>query len=197
MNRLLNVVGGVLLAFALDGCGGSFLHSAAGTSEAVWDPVIVGEWAAAGTTVTRAVVSELSPGQYSVVLTVHHQGEFKTALKLDLVLTQIGTGRYADLFLSRSERDRLVGQYGFLVVPVHQIMKVSHDEDALRVWMFDAAWLERAADAGKFTHDRVTLGGGEASVITESTEQLRELISHKGEDPTAFGPPIVFHRMRQ
>lgn len=88
---------------------------------------------------TRAVISEPKEstdgagGPYMVALTVQHEGESKTSLTLELTLTEIDGPRYADLFLARAERDRLVGTYGFLAVPVHQVMKLSRDGDELRV----------------------------------------------------------------
>lgn len=185
------------------GCGTTFLHSASGPEAAIRDPGLAGEWTTTGPTITHAVIGEPREragasgdgGSYMVAITVQHEGETKTSLALELTLTEIGGARYADLFLARSERDRLVGTYGFLAVPVHQVMKVSREDDELRVWTFNGSWLEGTANGGMFSHDRITIGGGEVELVTAPTDQLRELIARHGNDAAAFGDPMVFRRV--
>ena len=184
------------------GCGTPFLHSASGNGPLIRDPGLAGERTTAGAPTTHAVIHDPKDsaggggdgGPYVVALTVQHDGESKTSLTLDLTLTEIGGARYADLFLARAERDRLVGTYGFLAVPVHQVIKISRDGDELRVWSFNGSWLEGTAQGGMFSHDRITVGGGEVEMVTAPTDKVRELIARHGNDGAAFAEPLVFRR---
>lgn len=179
----------------LPGCGSPFLHTASTSDQAISDPRLIGEWTTDDEHPTRARIMEPQPTRYVLELTVHHEKDPPTRLALDLTLTRIGNDQYADLFLSREERDRLVKNYGFLVVPVHQVMKIAPGVEEMQVWSFDGSWLEQTAKRGGWTHDRVALGGGESVMIAGSTSQVRELIRKHGEDPRAFGEPIVFRRV--
>lgn len=181
-------------SFAVGGCGSPFLHSAASSGASVRDPGLVGEWVTRDDTVARAVIDSAGD-QYTVSLTVHHKGEFKSALKLELNLTDIGEARYADLFLSRDDRDKLVGTYGFLAVPVHQVMKLSRSGNELRVWTFDGSWLEGQTKAGLIGQERVTVGGDSTIMITGSTEAIRQMLAKYGNDPKAFDDPMIFYRV--
>lgn len=186
------------VAGTIAGCGSPFLHSAAGSGPAIQDDGLTGEWTKIGPTTIHANISEPSEGAgiYSVGLSVQDAGELKTSLSLELTLTEIGGNRYADLFLARADRDRLVETYGFLAVPVHQVMKISRTGDELHVWSFNGSWLEGTAQEGKFSHDRITVGGGEVQMVTAPTDQVRQLIARRGNDATAFGEPMVFRRVR-
>jgi hypothetical protein len=146
----------------------------------------------------RAVIAPLQDEPngrgYTLSLTVYNDQRVQAALTIDLLLTDVGKTRYADLFLSRPERDKLVGEYGFLAVPVHQVMKITRDGDTLTVWPFHSDWLEDRTTSAAFSHDRVTIGGGDVSVVTASTDQIRELLARYGADAKAFSDPIQFHR---
>jgi hypothetical protein len=194
MHRVILTVAAVGLGLA-GGCGAPFLHPAVMPGSTAWDPGLVGEWTSAGETVVRAVISEKSEGAYSAALTIHHKGEFKSSIELDVSLTDIGDARFADLFLARGERDKLVGTYGFLVMPVHQVMKLARDGDHLRVWSFDGDWLERHAGGNGFTSDRLVVGGGEIAVLTAPTAQVRAWIAKNAGNPGAFDPPTEFARV--
>lgn len=197
IQRLLGITVAALCALGGAGCGSPFLHPAASASTS--DPGLIGEWATAEPMEIRASIAPPLSGStgtaYAVALTVHEHGEFKTALNLDLMLTEINGDRYMDLFLSRPERDKLVGAYGFLVVPVHQVMKAVRDGDTLKVWSFRGDWLENHTTRGLFAHDRVTVGGGEVPLVTAPMERIRELLARHGGDPAAFGDPIVLQRV--
>jgi hypothetical protein len=186
---------GIGMALGLSGCGAPFLHSAP-MADAVTDESIVGKWAAAEPMELDAVISATQGAPYSLSLTARDKGVLKTSLSIDLTLCRIGDGTYADLFLARPERDRVVETYGFLAVPVHQIMKISIGSDTLTVWRFRGEWLADAAQATPFSHDRVAVGGGEVAIVTAPTPQIRELLAQHGNDPSAFGDPIVFRRVR-
>ena len=190
----------VLSVAALAGCGSPFLHPAS-TGASLSDPGLIGEWVTSDDISVRAVVSgepsEAADRPYSVTLTVRDKGDPKTTLTVDCTLTEINGSRYADLFLAQPERDNLVGAYGFLVLPVHQIMRVARDGDRLTVWSFRGDWLDDRAYAGVVAHDRVTVGGGSVAVVTSSTERIRDLLARHGQDPKAFGDPIVFQRVRR
>jgi hypothetical protein len=143
--------------------------------------------------VCRATIAETSDGPYRVTLGVSHKGEPKTTLRLELSVVDAGSNRYADLFLAKEEREKLVNGYGFLVLPVHQIMKMSREDDTLRVWTFDERWLDKQSAAG-LPHDRFAIGGGTITVITAPKEQVQQLIAG-AEEPGQFGDPIVFRRV--
>ncbi len=178
----------------LAGCGSPFLHPAATGGAPVHDAGLAGEWATDGPTVSRVLVRE-DEGRYDVSLTVRHEGETRTSLELDLSLTDIGGARYADLFLDESERDRLVGTYGFLVVPVHQTVRIARAENELRVWFFDGAWLERKARAGALSDDRVVIGHDAVTLVTAPAEEVRAFIARHAGEPGAFGEPVLFRRV--
>jgi hypothetical protein len=196
-----NAVGVCIALVGLSGCGSPLLHPASTVNDSVADAGIIGEWTATAPMQLRAVITagpaDSSGCPYAATLTVHDKGEFRTALGFELMLTDIGSSRYADLFLARPDRDKLLGAYGFLAVPVHQVMKVDRDGDTLTVRPFRGDWLEsqtQGVGERTFTHDRVAVGGGDVVMITARTEQLRDLLSRHSADPAAFGDPIVFHR---
>lgn len=200
MRWIVGMIGGAAVAAAMGGCGSPMLHSAAAPGTAVADPDLIGEWASSEPLQVRAVIVPPAPGApanaSSASLTVHDKGEFRTALTIELALTEIRGVRFADLFLARPERDKLVGAYGFLVVPVHQVVKVERDGDTLTVRQFRGDWLETHADGPAYAHDRVAVGGGEVVMITAETARLRDLLAAHADDPAAFSEPIVFRRVR-
>jgi hypothetical protein len=179
----------------IGGCGAPFLHSAAEGGTGVVDSGIAGEWVTSGQTTTRVTIREGVGGRYLATLTVHDKGEFKTSLGVDLTLNDIGNARYADLFLSREDRDHMVQTYGFLAVPVHQTVKLRREGDELRVWQFDGRWLERNAVNEGFASDRMVVGGGEMTVVTAPTDQVRASIAKNGDKAEVFGEPLLFRRV--
>ncbi|MEK6702615.1 MAG: hypothetical protein AABZ53_10145 [Planctomycetota bacterium] len=186
----------IVAAFAFaGGCNTPFLHTAAAPGAVIQDAGLVGEWVSTGPTTSRAVIDQPVNGAYPVALTVQSGVKSATSLSLELTLTEIGGARYADLFLARADRDQLVQRYGFLAIPVHQIMKVSRDGSELKVWTFDGAWLEKSARGETFAHDRVPVGGTEVAMVTATTEQVRDLIARLGDDTKAFGEAMVFRRV--
>ncbi len=186
-------------AAVLSACGSPFLHSPSADSITATDPGIIGEWVTTDPMEMHARITPPAPDSigrsYSALLTVHDKGTLQTTLSLELAMMEIANARYADLFLSRPERDKLVGAYGFLVVPVHQVMKIVRDADTLTVWPFRGDWLESSAQGSTFSHDRVTVGGGEVAIVTAPTGHIRDLLSRHADDPRAFGDPIVFRRV--
>lgn len=194
--RTMTIVAALCLSVGA-GCSTPFLNSAVSSHAVVQDSGLAGEWIASGATTTRAIITEAPNGRYSVSMTVHHQGEFKTALNVDVALTNIGKDTYWDVFLARTERDKLVNTYGFLAVPVHQVMKVTRIGDELRVWNFDAAWLDSMAQREKVASNHVSLGGGEVSMVTATTDQVRDIILRHAHDPAAFEEPMIFRRMQK
>lgn len=189
----------VAVLTVVGGCGSPMLNSAATTGSLVADPGMVGEWAASEPLQVRAVIeaadSNTKGPSYAASLTVHDRGEFKTSMSLELTLTDLDSTRYADLFLARPDGDKLVGAYGFMAIPVHQIMRIVRDGDTLTVRQFQGSWLEGRAEGVEYTHDRVAVGGGEVVMITAPTDKLKDLLVRHASDPAAFGDPIVFRRI--
>jgi hypothetical protein len=187
------VVAGALCGMC--GCGSPFLHPAA--TSGVADAGLVGEWVSSDPEI-RAVIApsdgEHAAGKYGVGLTVYDDGEHRADLSLELTLFEADGTRYADLFLSRTERDELVNAYGFLVVPVHQIMKVVRERDSLTVWSFRGDWLEETVSSGSFAYERVAIGGSDIVMVTAPTERIKALLARHSEDDRLFGAPIVFRR---
>lgn len=186
-----------LVCAALAGCGSPMIHTSTGSGQAITDPGLAGEWAAAEPLRMEAVIAadEARSPAYTASLTVYDEGEVRSSLGLELTLTEIGGAAYADLFLGRGDRDALVGRYGFLAVPVHQLVKVDRDGDTLVVRPFRGEWVDDRTRSAGFTHDRVAVGGGEVVLVTARTEQLREFIAKNANNPAAFGDPIVFRRV--
>jgi hypothetical protein len=196
MKRLLLVVAANCL---LGGCGSPFLHTHAAPGEMTTDPGLVGQWVTlpSNPTQTSAVISSPEkPGSpYLASLVVHHKGEFKTALGVELTLTDIAHARYADLLLAKPDRERMVGQYGFLALPVHQVLKLERKGDVLRVWMFNGDWLASHPHAAGVTTDTVPIGGGTIAFVSASTDRVRELLAEHGDDAGVFAEPVVFRRV--
>ncbi len=189
------VFASVLVAAALmtTGCATPFLHGVG--SGLVRDEGLVGEWVNDGETVTHAKIASGING-YAVALTVHHKGELRTSVTLDLTLSDAGGARFADLFLSRDERDKLVGTYGFLVIPAHQVMKIHREGDKLHVWTLRETWTAPAGADPGIAHDTAIVGGTTTTLVTASPGQVREWLGHRADDSAAFGEEIVFYRSK-
>jgi hypothetical protein len=186
----------IAVSLGLGGCGSPLLHPAATPGQSFLDPGLVGDWrtsdADAPTQVRLSISGPAQPDQpYRTAITLHHDRQLKTALDLDVTLTELNGVRFADLFLARSERDRLVEYYGFLTLPTHQLMKLSREGDMLTVWAFDGNWLTQGTEA---QYDRVTVGGDDIVLVTAPTAHIRDTISRHASDPRAFGAPMVFKR---
>jgi hypothetical protein len=183
-----------LCVLMLAGCGSPFIHSPV-TGVPVQDPELAGEWAATEPLQMRAtIVPGGSNEPYALSLVVHDKGELKTALALELSLTQIDGARFANLFLSRAERDKLVNSHGFLVIPVNQVLKLSREGGTLTVRPFQGDFVKGQAGIGA-RQERVAVGGGEVTLITAPAESVRELLARNANNPAAFGDPIVFQRV--
>lgn len=182
----------VTLALVLSGCGSPSLHSAASAGSPSRDAGLAGIWLAHEPATVRADLSpKADASEYAASLTVHHKGEFKSSLEVDLVLFEIDGVQFADLFLSRPARDKLVESHGFLAVPVHQVTKLSRQGDVLTVWPFEADWLRSQVGAPV---EPVAVGGGELTLITASPDQMRTILQRSATAPAAFGQPMIFQR---
>jgi len=183
------------LAASLLGCAAPSLHPLYTPELLVQDSGLVGEWATEGPTVTRVAVEEGKDGRYEGALTIHHQGELKTGLNLEVSLTDIGDERYVDLYLARPDREKLAGHYGFLALPVHQFMMVRREGDTLRVWAFEADWVERAGAKQGFACEVLPIAGRHVAVVTADSDSLREFLRAHAHDAGALSPPMIFHRV--
>lgn len=181
----------------LAACSSPSLRSLHSPQSLVQDSELPGEWVTDGPTVTRVTVSEAEGGLYAGSMTIYHEGQFKTALALEIALTRIDEHLFVDLFLAKVDRERLASQYGFLALPVHQFMLMQREGDTLRVWSFDGEWVRRSGGTNGFTTETLPIAGQDIAVITADTESLRRFIAEHADDPDAFSPPIVFHRVRR
>ncbi|MCE2652841.1 MAG: hypothetical protein ACK51N_03965 [bacterium] len=182
-------------ACSLAGCSSPSLQGLTPAQSLVEDPGLTGEWVTEGRTVTRVTISPGAGRSYRGTLTVAHDGEFKTGLDVEIRLTDIDSQRYADLYLAKAERDRLIGRYGFLVLPVHQFMALERQGDTIRVWTFNSDWLRRAADAERFPCVGLPLGEGDVPVITADVDAMRAFLARRGRDPGARADPLIFRRV--
>ena len=180
---------------AVGGCSSPSLHPLAGPDSLVQDYGLPGEWATDGPTVTRVIVTETPDGKYSGALTIHQNAEAKAALGLEISLTQIESDHYVDLFLAKPDRERLAAKFGFLALPVHQLMMVQREEDTLTVWTFDAEWLRRAGKERSFACEVLPIAGRDVAVITAETGSLRQYLSKHAHDRGVLSAPMVFHRV--
>lgn len=179
----------------MQACSVPSIHPLYAPESLVQDSGLVGEWESAGQTLTRVKVADASGGRYSGHLTMHHQGELKAQVDLELALTQIGDDRYVDLYLAEHEREQLAARYGFLALPVHQFMLIRRDGDSLRVWTFDPDWMQRAVQHNAFSCDVLPMGGRDISVVTADTATLRSFLQKYGKDEGALSPPMSFKRV--
>ncbi|CAG0984421.1 hypothetical protein PHYC_01945 [Phycisphaerales bacterium] len=183
-----------MLVAGLCGCGAPSLYSLQGPESGVRDPGLVGEWRTEGATQTRAVIREGDGGRYDAAMTVHQNGQFKAALAMEVTITEIASVRYLDLFLARSEREKLSGCYGFLVVPVHQVMRMERQGDVLKLWSLDSDWARNVGAAEGFACEPLPVGGGAVPVITAGSGALRKFLEKHADDAGAFAAPMEFRR---
>ncbi len=202
LSRMFACAGCVSAALWLVGCGSAVMRPAGDppVGVVVHDPGLVGEWATkdpADSTQVRAIIRADAGGDLGMFLgsvVVHHDGQFKAATPVEITLTEIAGTRYLDLFLARSERDRLVTSVGFLVVPVHQFLKVERLGDELTLWMLNADTLERPAAVEGVGIQRVSVGGGHISMLSADSPRLHALLAKHGGDDGAFHRPVVLRR---
>lgn len=190
----------LLIAPFFAGCGAPSLNASTVTGNRVADPGLAGEWIATEPMQIFATITAKpapSTDEFTASLTVTDKGTVRTSVAVELGISEIGGARYADLFLARSDRDRLVTTYGFLAVPVHQIMRIERAGDALTVRPFRAEWLRDRPTGDTVSHERVVVGGGEVIMITAPATEVHSLLADHANDPQAFGDPIVFHRVKQ
>jgi hypothetical protein len=185
----------MVVTVVLSGCSAPSLRALYAPGSLVQDPGVVGEWATDGPTVTRVVVNEGADGKYLGALTIHKDAELKTALSLELSLTQIGEDRYVDLFLARTERETMAARYGFLALPVHQFMIIEREDDVVRVRMFNADWIQRAASENAFAYEVLPIAGRDIAVITADSGSFSEFLREHAHDEGALLPPMVFRRV--
>jgi hypothetical protein len=186
----------VALLVTLAACSVPSLRPLYAPETLVPDPGLVGEWATDGPTVTRVVVSEGPDGKYVGALTIHQDTALKTALGLELSLTQIGEDYYLDLFLAKADREAMAARYGFLALPVHQFVMVKRENGELRVWMLHPDWIQRAASENAFATEILPIGGHEIAVITADSGSFREFLREHAHDPGALTAPILFRRVQ-
>lgn len=196
--------GGAGVGFAVgvlgltSGCGAPFLHSPLVGADPALDPGLAGEWAASEPVALRAIVRtrEGEPGSYTGhLIATSESGETAADVTVDIQLAEIGGGLYADLFLARPARDRLVESYGFLAVPVHQVVRLEREGDTLTARAIQGDWLEGHVAGDAFGHERVAVGGGEVVLITARSGAARRLIERHADEPGALGEPIVLRRV--
>jgi hypothetical protein len=186
----------LMMAVVSSGCSAPSLQPLFVPGTLVQDPGLVGEWVTEGPTVARVVLSEGADGKYLGALTIHHDGQLKTGLSLEVSLTEIGADRYVDLYLAKADRESLAGRYGFLALPVHQFMMIKREGDEARAWMFNADWLQRAAAENAFACEVLPVAGREIAVITADSGSLTEFLRAHAHEDGALLPPMVFRRMR-
>lgn len=185
----------VVMIVMLSACSTPSIHPVYAPESLVQDPGLVGEWATDGPTASRVVVSNGADGKYLGALTVHQNTELKTSLNLEVSLTQIGEDHYVDLYLAKADREALAAHYGFLALPVHQFMMINREDDVLRVWTFNADWIQRAGSENAFASEVLPIGGRDIAVITADSGSLSGFFRKHAHDAGALSPPMVFHRV--
>ena len=198
MNLRLLALG--LITMLLPACGTPVLHTAAPVGTTVRDDGLVGEWATSDTaddlqirviiTGPKAPTSDLYPAS----LSVFHKNRLSSAISLDVHITDIGEHRYADLFLAENERSHLAGMYGFLVVPVHQIVRIKREGDSLDLWMFDKSWSD--GEAGLAQRASINIGDRDVVLFTSTSDNVRAILAQVGQGDEAFGERIRLIRLR-
>jgi hypothetical protein len=197
MNRAPLWAAACVGAAAVAGCSTPMLSPVYTSDAVVPDPGLAGTWLCEGELRMQAVVAERPGPRYDVDLTVWHRGEEKTRLHLDVRLVRLGESMYGDLYLAADERSDLVGRYGMLAVPVHQVVRYSRDGDSLDMRMLESTWMNRTlSGAGDSpASQRVRTGDeGELTVLTASTGELQRFLEQHADDPGAFGARHAFRR---
>lgn len=201
--RMLSMIACVPMIAA---CSTPFVNSGVGAGQALSDPKVVGDWKPADADDEDSAVLhiEAAPGArdvYRVVLT-ECVGDKTRTLELEARLTELGGRKFADLFLAKSVREDLVGVYGGLAVPVHQMLKYTCDGDELKLWQLDSKQFEKLAAEAELTSTRVVIGGGSAtgdgtlSMIVAPTEQIRKFLAAHADDEDIFDALDAYRRVK-
>ncbi|MCK6476270.1 MAG: hypothetical protein L6Q35_05505 [Phycisphaerales bacterium] len=202
MWRAWKLAAAVVALVGPSGCGVPMIYSGSTPETVASDDGLLGEWRATEPVEIRATVfpgsdsSESPAGSYAVSLTVYDRHEFKTALGLELLVTEIEGVRFADLFLGKTERDRLVGTHGYLAVPVHQVMRMTRQGDVLTVWPLVGKFPDDHTPGRPVAHEAAVVGGSRVPLVTGSSESIRAMLGDIAKDDSAFDRPIVLRRVR-
>ncbi len=171
------------------GCSTPSLSPVADAATAVRDDGLLGEWKSDK---YRATISAPSDKPlYRVAVVALDDEEIKGAMNLEMRATKIGEHEYLDLFLARSERRKLVQEYGGLAIPTHQIMRYTLDGDVLSLWLLSVD--EIPGGEGR-THIAYDNNEADAPVLTGETAALRKMVETAPD--AAFEPATEFKRVR-
>ncbi len=183
------LLGSITLAMlgAASGCSTPSLSPIADQATSVREEGLVGEWKSDEYSATVSAPSDKA--LYKVAISSISDDEIRGSLNLELRATTLGDHHYLDLFLAKSERKKLVDQYGGLAIPTHQIMRYRLDGDTLTVWM-----LKEGSLPGTDGRTHIVYMDDEAEVLTAETAGLRKLIERAPEE--AFDGATEFKRVR-
>jgi hypothetical protein len=106
-------------------------------------------------------------------------------------LSQFGEFLFMDLYPEPLERRNDLCKVHW--IPVHTISRIWLENDALKMSMLSAEWLDKMIDEDKLkiAHERIE---GEI-ILTAPTEVLQQLVISFANDPEAFPEPRVLFRV--
>jgi len=106
-------------------------------------------------------------------------------------LAQFGDFLFMDLFPDPLERRNDLCKVHW--IPVHTFSRVWLENDALKMSMLNADWLEAMIEDGnlKIAHERIE----DEIILTASTEVLQKLVISFANDPEAFPEPRVLFKL--
>ena len=120
--------------------------------------------------------------------------QFETA-EFEARLVRIGNYLFIDLFPEEPEiEDDL---YKIHLLPVHTILRVWLEGDALSMAMLDHDWLMTEIEGGRIRIAHERWDDGKNILLTASSRELQDLVAEYAENPKAFPEPEErLHRRR-
>jgi len=112
--------------------------------------------------------------------------QFETA-EFEARLVRIGNYLFIDLFPEEPEiEDDL---YKIHLLPVHTILRVWLEGDALSMAMLDHDWLKKEIEGGRIRIAHEPWDDGKSILLTASSKELQGLVAQYAEDRNAFPEP--------
>jgi hypothetical protein len=172
-----------LIAAATSGCLVLALHPAYDDASLAWDPTLVGTWVNEEDRVTVTI----DRGEWR-----SYRIEYEHPIEKGVLtgyLTVDGDRFYLDLSPLRGE------DHGSFLVPVHAIVRLERDGDALTVQALDYDRVAMAAKKGGLPGLTLTMDQKQNALVTEGTAGLRKWLRQIATASEAwFGARAVFKR---
>ncbi|MCA9619445.1 MAG: hypothetical protein KC731_10485 [Myxococcales bacterium] len=195
--RLTTLLVGLLALLSVVACSAPSLHGIHSSDRAVDDRGLAGVWRDDSGNLVLDVTRQ-GPGHFALRVTmVDDETSLPHVLKLDAHLVELEGARFADLVLSKPQREALFDQHMALALRTHQLVKLERHGDALTLWQLDDVKLRRELAQGTIALDHAVLDhaeGGPRFVLTANTPALQRFLGAHAHDTALFDELAVVHR---